>query len=123
MEKDFAEQVAKSEKVCEFCGLDLYTVLSDILNKGASLLSKEWLCLDGKCLNSTESFMCNCCSVATIQDQEVAKMMVRMAGTAVPQTGADNHIMLLDSSMPTRDAEIMVNKLYLALIQRTLNDR
>ena len=82
-------------------------MLSDTLNKGATFLSKEWLCLDGKCLNSTESAMCGCCPVATIQDQEVAKMMVRMAGTAVPQTGSDKHIMLLDSSMPKRDAEMM----------------
>ena len=67
--------------------------------------------------------MCGCCPVATIQDQEVAKMMVRMAGTAVPQTGSDKHIMLLYSSMPKRDAEMMLNTLYLALIQRTLTDQ
>ena len=121
VEKDFAEKVAQSEKLCD--GLDLYLVLSDIFNQGASLLAKEWLCLEGKCLNSTESSKCSCCSIATIQEEEVAKMMVRMAGTAVPQTGTDDHIMLLDSSMPTRDAEIMINTLYLALIQRTLNDR
>ena len=67
--------------------------------------------------------MCDCCPVATIQDQEVAKMMVRMAGTAVPQTGSENHSMLLDSSMPKRDAEVMLNTLLLALIQRTLTDQ
>ena len=67
--------------------------------------------------------MCVCCSEATILDQEVGKMMLRMAGTAVPQTGSDKHIMLLDSSMPTRDAEMMLNTLYLALIQRMLTDQ
>ena len=44
-------------------------------------------------------------------------MIVRMVGTAIPQTGSDEHIMPLNSSMPMRDAEIMVNKVYLALIQ------
>ena len=67
--------------------------------------------------------MCGCCLVATIQDQEVAKMMVRMAGTTVPQTGSDKHIMLLDSSMPKRDAEVMLKTLLLALIQHTLTDQ
>ena len=64
VEKAYAEQAAKSETVYEFCELDLFTVLCDILNKGTSLLSKEWLCLDGKCLNSTEH---QCVSAAVKQ--------------------------------------------------------
>ena len=38
VEKAYTEKAAKSETVCEYCELNFFTVLSDTLNKGATLL-------------------------------------------------------------------------------------